>query len=165
MHHAAVGERRAKRQDEFRAAAPGHGRMPRHVADPGRLHVGGGEHCQHAFRLARRGCVDLGKARERVRGAHEIRKSARLSDVVVDEAALAAQQAVVLDADGGVMRFVRAHAEFRMEGRYLFSPLPCRSRIYPTSATFKWPNSGKPEFGGERVTREARRVRAARRFN
>ena len=27
-------------------------------------------------------------------------------------------------------------------------PSPSRSRIYPTSANFKVPNSGKPEFGG-----------------
>ena len=30
------------------------------------------------------------------------------------------------------------------------NPLPIRSRIYSTSASQKVPNSGKPEFGGER---------------
>src|SRR4029453_14370531 len=33
-------------------------------------------------------------------------------------------------------------------------PLPVEVRIYPTSATLKVPNSGKPEFGWERERAE-----------
>ena len=38
----------------------------------------------------------------------------------------------------------------------LSSPLPRRSRIYPTSAILKRSNSGKPEFEWERVVRAKR---------
>ncbi len=41
-----------------------------------------------------------------------------------------------------------------LQARYRgLCPLPSRSRIYPTSADFKVPNSGKPEFGWERAAR------------
>ena len=70
MAHGLAGERGAMRNDELLAAPAGERRVLGDVADP--LHVGGGQHRQHAgHRLRRLGIdrTDIGKG---VRRAHEI---------------------------------------------------------------------------------------------
>ncbi len=68
--HGLAGERRTVRNDELLAAPAGERRMLGDVADP--LHVGGGEHAEHAGRGLGRGRVDRADIGEGVRGTHEI---------------------------------------------------------------------------------------------
>ena len=96
------------------------------VADP--LHVGGGEHRQHAgHRLGGRG-VDRADVREGMRGAHEIGLQLAGQRRVGHVAPEPAQQRIVLQA-GLVRRAtldgLRIHDGFRMSGEGL-----CGSRLY-----------------------------------
>ncbi len=104
VRHLLAGERRSVRHDQLEPVAAGHGRVARHVADA--RHVLGGEHGQHFRRLGGLARVHRLDAGMGVRRAHEIGigKVRRLG--VVDVAAKAPQQLIILDAYGAVCAHV-----------------------------------------------------------
>ena len=98
MHDALARERRPVRDDQLLAAAAGERRMAAHIADARGLHVGRGQHREHARRLAGALELDRADARERMRRAHEPPVGLVRLVPVGDEMAGTAHQRVVLDA-------------------------------------------------------------------
>ena len=103
------------RHEELRPAAAAERRMLGDVADP--LHVGGGQHRQHAgHRLGRRG-VDRFDVGEGVRGAHEIGLRLAGQRGVGGEASKPAHQRIILQTRlvvRAVFNSLRIHDDFRI---------------------------------------------------
>ena len=141
MQHAILGERRPERHDQLGAVAPGHRRMGRDVADARRLHVVRGEDGEHAGGGTRLAGVDRPDARVRMGRAHEPPERFLGDMIVGDEAAVAAQERVVLDAPMAGVGTTRAvvHAGVRQ----------CRE-LADAAATLIFPGRGRSVRGSRR---------------
>lgn len=96
MHHPVGGERRPRRLDDGRAAAPLDRRMRGHAPDARRVQVGGGQNGKNPGSGARRGGVDRRDARMRMGRTYETAEGLVFLSRVVDEPSAAAQKRVVL---------------------------------------------------------------------
>jgi hypothetical protein len=98
IHHALARQRMPVRHHELSAIAAGQRRVARDAAHAGGVDIGRGHDRDHAAHFLRGIGIDPADARVGVRRAHERRRGLVGLGGIGDEAAVAAQQVIVLDA-------------------------------------------------------------------
>jgi hypothetical protein len=112
--HRFFRQHRAERHRHLDAATAHDRRVARDAADAGGLHVGGGQHRQHARRFTRLVRLHRHDAGMRMRRAHEGGIGLVLQARIVHETAAAADEGVVLDARREFGKAAGCHARSRM---------------------------------------------------